>query len=72
MRRKGIGDMAAAGGDVERAPALLRRGEGDQPLQALAERVRRAGELAGGVLAELFLDEGLVHEAFRSVLAAGL
>ena len=41
MRREGVGDVAAAGGDVERAPGLLRGGERDQPLQALAERMRR-------------------------------
>ena len=40
MRRESVGDVAAAGGDIERAPVFLRRGEVDQPLQALAERVR--------------------------------
>jgi len=29
MRREGIGDMAAAGGDVEHAPVFVRGGEGD-------------------------------------------
>ena len=62
MRREGIGDMAAAGRDVERAPVFLRRGQRDQALQALAERVRLAGEIAGGGLAELLLDEGLAHD----------
>ena len=65
MRRKGIGDMAAAGRDVERAPAFLRRGQRHHALQALAERVRFAGEVAGGGLAELLLDEGLAHDGFR-------
>ena len=72
MRREGVGDVAAAGGDVERAPGLLRGGEGDQPLQALAQRMRRRGEIAGGGLAELLLDQGLVHKSFRVGLMAGL
>ena len=61
MRREGVGDMAAAGGDVEHAPVFLRRGQLDEALQALAEPVRRAGEVARGGLAELFLDEGFAH-----------
>ena len=59
MRREGIRDVAAAGGDVERAPGLLRGGKGDQPLQALAGRVRFAGEVVRGSLAELLLDSVL-------------
>ena len=35
VRREGIGDMAAAGCDIEHAPRLLRRGEGDQPSRLL-------------------------------------
>src|SRR3974377_1131779 len=68
MRRKRVGDMAAASRDIECAPALLRRGSHAQPLQALAERVRRRGEIAGGVLTELFLHESLGHADSRSVL----
>jgi hypothetical protein len=33
MRRKGVGNVAAAGGDVERAPGFLRFGELDQALR---------------------------------------
>ncbi len=66
MRRKRIGDVAAAGGDIERAPALLRGGQRHQPLQAGAFGVRLAGEVLGVGLAELFLDEGLAHDAIRS------
>src|SRR5262245_4841479 len=62
MRRKSIGDMAAAGRDVEDMPALLRGGEGDQTLETFAERVRLAGQIACGSLAEFFLDEALVHD----------
>ncbi len=40
MRGEEVGDMAAAGGDVEHAPVFLRGGEGDQTLKALAERMR--------------------------------
>ena len=65
MRCEGVGDVAAAGGDVQCAPVLLRFGEIDEALQALAQRVRRGGEVARGGLAEMFLDEGLVHEGFR-------
>src|SRR5262245_66201295 len=62
MRRKTIGDMTAAGRDVEDMPVLLRGGEGDQTLETFAERVRLAGQIACGSLAEFFLDEALVHD----------
>jgi len=64
--------MAAAGGDIERAPVRLRRGERDQPLQALAQSMRRRSEIAGGVLAELFLHQRLGHESFRMALVGRL
>ena len=72
VRRKGVGDMAAAGGDVEHAPVFRRRGEFDQPLEAFAQRVRLTGEIMRGGLAELFLDQRLVHGIFRLDLPAGL
>jgi hypothetical protein len=56
----------------DRAPGLLRGDQRHQPLQALAERVRGRGQIAGGGLAELFLDQGLVRGAFRVGLTAGL
>ena len=68
MRRKGVGDMAAAGGDVERAPGLLRLREIDEALQTFAERVRCRGEVARGGLAEVFLDERFIHWVFPPVL----
>src|SRR6478736_8244414 len=65
MRCERVSDMATPGGDVERVPAFLRRGEGDEPLQALAERVRRAGQIAGRSLSELLLNEGFIHRRFQ-------
>src|SRR5262245_46214239 len=61
MRREGIGDMPAARGNIQRIPVSLRGGEGDESLQALAERMRRAGQVARRRLAELLLDEGFGH-----------
>ena len=72
MRCKGVSDMASAGGDVEHAPVFLRGGELDQPLKTFAERVRLTGEIVRGGLAELFLDQRLVHGTFRLVFPAGL
>ncbi len=43
MRREGIGDVTAAGRNVEDAPVLFRRGQFDKALQALALCVRFAG-----------------------------
>ncbi len=54
--------MTTTGRDVENMPALLRGGEGDQPLETFAERVRLAGQIACGGLAEFFLDKVLVHD----------
>ncbi len=54
--------MTAAGRDVEDMPPLLRGGEGDQTLETLAERVRFAGQIAPGSLAEFLLDKALVHD----------
>ena len=63
-----------AGFKYERRPraGLLQGGERAQPLQALAQRGRRRGEIGGGGLAEMLLDQGLVRGAFRVVLMAGL
>ena len=65
VRREGVGDVAAAGRDIERAPVFLRAGQLDQPLEAGAFGVHGGGQIAGGGLAELFLDEGLVHEVIH-------
>ena len=62
MRRESVGDMTATGRDVEDMPVLLRGGKGDQTLETFAERVRLAGQIACGGLAEFFLDEALVHD----------
>ena len=59
--RYGGVDMAAARRDVEHAPVLLRRGQFDQPLQALAFGVRLGGEVMRGSLAELLLNESFGH-----------
>src|SRR6185312_1199245 len=61
MRREGIGDMPAAGGNVEDTPGSLRRGESDKAFEALALGVGFGSQVMGGVLAELVLDEGLAH-----------
>src|SRR5262245_41227518 len=61
MRREGIGDMPAARGNIQRIPVFLRGGEGGESLEAVAERMRRAGQVARRRLAELFLDEGFGH-----------
>ena len=62
MRRESVDYMATTGRDVEYMPVLLRGGEGNQPLEAFAERMRLAGQIACGGLAEFFLDETLVHD----------
>src|SRR5262245_18896269 len=64
MRRKGVGDVSTARGDIQRGPVFLRGGECDEPLQALAERMWRAGQVARRRLAELLLDEGFGHGSY--------
>ena len=64
--------MQDSGMSGDRAPGLLWGGQRHQPLQALAQRMRRRGQIGGGGFAELFLDQGLVRGAFRVGLTAGL
>src|SRR5215470_8783702 len=56
MWGESISNVAAPGCDVQCMPVLLRRGEGDQALQALSGRVRLASQIVSGGLAELLLD----------------
>src|SRR6516225_10552705 len=69
MWSESISNVAATGGDVQCMPVLFRRGEGDQALQALSGRVRLAGQIVSGSLAELLLDSCFGHGvAFRWVV----
>src|SRR5262249_3609449 len=78
VRRERIGDVPAAGRDVEHAPIFLRLGQRDEAFEALALRRRLAREIACGVAAELLLNEGahlcpplaMVGGADRRALAA--
>lgn len=70
MRRESVGDMATTSRDVEDMPALLWGGEGDQTLETFPDRVRLAGQIACGSLAEFFLDKALVHDFPRRVRRA--
>src|SRR5262245_28621501 len=70
VRRKSVCDMSATGGDIKNVPVFLRGGEGHQPLQAFAERVRLAGEVVRGGFTKLLLDEGFAHRRSRSIPAS--
>ena len=70
--RECIGDVAAAGGDVQCAPGLLRGGKGDKSFQALSGRVWFAGEVVRGSFAELLLDGCFGHGSHSGVEYLGL
>ncbi len=61
MWRESVGNVATTGGNVQCAPVLLRRGEGDKALQALSGGMRLAGQIVSGSLAELLLDGCFRH-----------
>ena len=61
MRRERVGNVPAAGGNVEPMPAFLRGGEGDKAFQALSSRVWLAGQIVSGSFAELLLDGCFGH-----------
>ena len=67
MRGECIRDVAAAGGDVQCAPGLLRGGKGDKSFQALSGRVWFAGEVVRGSFAELLLDSCFGHRSHSGV-----
>src|SRR5262249_32764756 len=61
MWSESISNVATTGGDVQCMPVFLRRGEGNQALQAFSGRVRLAGQIVSRSLAELLLDSCFGH-----------